>query len=540
LRARRSDTSALASLRALPDAELFEAMANGQLARRGQRVPVSHAPHGTWRPLAELLPIELPASRLPADPAAVQPLPLRPVPAHRARPADALLTTLRELAAFAASAPLVRLARLQFAADSRGDALVLGTPLPALPGLPLLPRGATGAAVRLRPAAAARRRGRRRAPRRAAARARAVARRRPPPARARRGDPAVHARGARREPEGRPWLKCRHIRPATSRPDRARSGGGTRTPTAVTFDTGTPTIALREELALVIEALRLAGLPRFDLVVTVLAATTEAGRRELKLTDLPAIFRTARDPATKASLVQVLASRRTELAGTAAAATADRLRGSDAPHGAHQHRDSWVLREARAWLRSRIAALGEQLELAVRTGMSAVPEPAALDLPHATRALRLLDELDRDALLATTAARARRLLAAWRPLRGRLGEPQVAAITPAGLSLRGPLDRLLLSELAHDPDVLLARLALGEALARRARRPHARAERGAARAGRRRLARARPAARVRRRDRLGRHRGATARPRRAHAACSPHDRSCQSSTSRRARAWSAC
>jgi hypothetical protein len=116
-------------------------MANGQLARRGQRVPVSHAPHGTWRPLAELLPIELPASRLPADPAAVQPLPLRPVPAHRARPADALLTTLRELAAFAASAPLVRLARLQFAADSRGDALVLGTPLPALPGLPCYREG---------------------------------------------------------------------------------------------------------------------------------------------------------------------------------------------------------------------------------------------------------------------------------------------------------------------------------------------------------------------------------------------------------------
>src|SRR5207237_5853789 len=64
-------------------------------------------------------------------PSAVQ---LRHVRCAEERAPDLLLTTLEEISRFAATAAQVRLARLQFAANSDGDIIVRGQPLPPLPG----------------------------------------------------------------------------------------------------------------------------------------------------------------------------------------------------------------------------------------------------------------------------------------------------------------------------------------------------------------------------------------------------------------------
>jgi hypothetical protein len=106
----------------------------------------------------------------------------------------------------------------------------------------------------------------------------------------------------------------------------------------------------------------------------------------------------------------------------------------------------------------------ESLTWRLRTGLNAAPRPVDCELPAAERARRLIDELRNDAEHGAVARAARELLAAIR-LPRRLGEPEeLAGAGVADLSNRGPLDRLLLSELAHDDLTLAVRVALNEAL----------------------------------------------------------------------------
>jgi hypothetical protein len=106
----------------------------------------------------------------------------------------------------------------------------------------------------------------------------------------------------------------------------------------------------------------------------------------------------------------------------------------------------------------------ESLALRMRTGLDALPKEIAPDLPAAERARTLIEELSHDRDIGGVARAARELLAAVR-LPRRLGKrDQLAIGGVADLSNRGPLDRLLLSELAHDDLTLSVRVALNEAL----------------------------------------------------------------------------
>jgi hypothetical protein len=106
----------------------------------------------------------------------------------------------------------------------------------------------------------------------------------------------------------------------------------------------------------------------------------------------------------------------------------------------------------------------DELRRRLRTGLDALPVPAPVELPPAERWRRFWDELARHQELAGLAALARDAMAALR-LPRRLGVPDTGALAGvADLSNRGSLDRLLLSELAHDDEVLTSRLALNEAL----------------------------------------------------------------------------
>lgn len=106
----------------------------------------------------------------------------------------------------------------------------------------------------------------------------------------------------------------------------------------------------------------------------------------------------------------------------------------------------------------------ESLTLRLRTGLDGLPKEAGVVLPNSERARRLIEELSRDRELGALARAARELMAAVK-LPRRLGErEQLAMGGVADITNRGPLDRLLLSELAHDDLTLAVRVALNESL----------------------------------------------------------------------------
>jgi hypothetical protein len=106
----------------------------------------------------------------------------------------------------------------------------------------------------------------------------------------------------------------------------------------------------------------------------------------------------------------------------------------------------------------------ESLTLRLRTGLDALPQAADLDLTTTEQARKLIEELSRDREFGLVARAARELMAAVR-LPRRLGEREQLAIGGVSdLTNRGPLDRLLLSELAYDDLTLSVRVALNEAL----------------------------------------------------------------------------
>lgn len=125
--------AAAARLASLPAAARFDLRGGGQLFRPGGRVPIATLPQGHWRPLRELLPVTAPATRLAG--ALPDGVPLRLVADDGPpRPEGALLTAWGTLAAWAEQAVAPRLSGLRFAVSADGDAVIVGLPVPPLPG----------------------------------------------------------------------------------------------------------------------------------------------------------------------------------------------------------------------------------------------------------------------------------------------------------------------------------------------------------------------------------------------------------------------
>ncbi|MBS0658418.1 MAG: hypothetical protein JSR82_09275 [Verrucomicrobia bacterium] len=100
----------------------------------------------------------------------------------------------------------------------------------------------------------------------------------------------------------------------------------------------------------------------------------------------------------------------------------------------------------------------------LRTGIAAPLQPAEVPLEPARQVRALLQRLASEPERAGLARAARDVLAALQLPRRVATTDELSSSGAADLANRGPLDRLLLSELAHDDDVLAARLALREAL----------------------------------------------------------------------------
>lgn len=106
----------------------------------------------------------------------------------------------------------------------------------------------------------------------------------------------------------------------------------------------------------------------------------------------------------------------------------------------------------------------QALRARLQTGLDEVPEPAPVEIPPAQRVRALLTELENDEELHGLARLARRLMAATTLPRPMSAEDDLQLGGIADLTNRGPLDRLLLSELAHDDLTLAVRVAMNEAL----------------------------------------------------------------------------
>jgi len=87
----------------------------------------------SWEPLQSFLTLELPVSAFPAS--TDERLHVKLSPATGTTAPVAIMTHLDAWKRYADSAPLIRLQRLRFAVCASGEVLVLGTPLPSLPGM---------------------------------------------------------------------------------------------------------------------------------------------------------------------------------------------------------------------------------------------------------------------------------------------------------------------------------------------------------------------------------------------------------------------
>jgi hypothetical protein len=119
-------------IRQLPGLHTYTLDADNNLFPPGGLTPVGKLKQLKWVPVAEYITVKLPVSALPGKIDLQHPI--RLAPSGRLQESNALLTDLATWKAYAEAAPLVRLQQTRFAVSEKNKVLVIGSPLPALPG----------------------------------------------------------------------------------------------------------------------------------------------------------------------------------------------------------------------------------------------------------------------------------------------------------------------------------------------------------------------------------------------------------------------
>jgi hypothetical protein len=119
-------------LQALPVQQRFELDNNGNMFLQQAATPVETLPELSWQKPEIFLPVELPASVMPGRVDST--ISIRIVPTENIRESTGLLTTLEWWKKYAETAPAVRLARNRFAVSAKNEVMIVGKPLPSLPG----------------------------------------------------------------------------------------------------------------------------------------------------------------------------------------------------------------------------------------------------------------------------------------------------------------------------------------------------------------------------------------------------------------------
>ena len=132
LRGIETDATPDLRLRQLPAVQTYLLDEGDCLFPVGGLTPVGKLPNLRWTSLAAYIRPELPTSALPGKPEGRYPVKL--VPSNRAEAGGALVTGLAVWQQYTATAPEVRLQGLRFAVSENDQVLVVGTPLPPVPG----------------------------------------------------------------------------------------------------------------------------------------------------------------------------------------------------------------------------------------------------------------------------------------------------------------------------------------------------------------------------------------------------------------------
>ena len=120
-----------AALRPLPGLVGWKVMET-RLCRWDKQVPEAILPQLTWRPLSEMLTVSLPATS--AAGLLMNRTPLKLTRSAQEQSANVLLTNWETWTTWALTAPAIRVEKLRFAVEARGQAVIWGSPLPPLDG----------------------------------------------------------------------------------------------------------------------------------------------------------------------------------------------------------------------------------------------------------------------------------------------------------------------------------------------------------------------------------------------------------------------
>lgn len=119
-------------LRKLPAIHTYLADFQERLFLPGKQTPHDALKRMTWESLASFLKVELPVSAMPGSTDAVFTVKLAPS-MKKAGPVG-IISSMEYWKAYADTAPLIRLRELVFAACESGEVLIMGTPVPPIPG----------------------------------------------------------------------------------------------------------------------------------------------------------------------------------------------------------------------------------------------------------------------------------------------------------------------------------------------------------------------------------------------------------------------
>jgi hypothetical protein len=132
LRGIEADAGPNLRVQQLPVLNTYTLDEHGNLFPVGGTTPTNKLKELKWYPVAEYVNVELPTSALPGMTA--ERYKVRITASAREREAKALMTSFSVWEEYATRASELRLERLRFAVSENKDVLILGTPLPPIPG----------------------------------------------------------------------------------------------------------------------------------------------------------------------------------------------------------------------------------------------------------------------------------------------------------------------------------------------------------------------------------------------------------------------